>query len=146
MNYMRCPILFLLLFIVSFENVGQDFQSLLDSAVQSRGNGIVIFDEAKKKIKSTNDSLLFMAAKTRRAYIDLVSDSTIYYGERFLSYPQVDKIPMQAMLVCRWISRTYINLGTYEQSLAYAQLGLAWAEKAGDINAIAYQLADIAII
>ena len=55
MNYMRCPILFLLLFIVSFENVGQDFQSLLDSAVQSRGNGIVIFDEAKKKIKSTND-------------------------------------------------------------------------------------------
>lgn len=143
---MRDLILFLFLFIVSFENVGQDFQSLLDSAVQSREKSIVIFGQAKKQIKSTNDSLLFLAAKTRRSFVDLVSDSTLYYGDRYLASPQVGKIPIQAMLVCRWISRTYINLGTYEQSLVYAQRGLAWAEKAGDINAIAYQLADIAVI
>lgn len=143
---MRSLILFLFFFIASFENVGQGFQSLLDSAVRSRENSIIFFGQAKKQIQSTDDSLLFLMAKTRRSFMDLVSDSTLYYGDRFLKNPQAEQIPLQAMLVSRWISRTYINLGTYEQSLIYAQRGLRWAEKAGDINSIAYQLADIAII
>ncbi|MFZ1806042.1 MAG: sensor histidine kinase [Cyclobacteriaceae bacterium] len=133
-------------FILPLESVGQDFQSLLDSALSSQKNSATYFSEARKRIKTTDDSLSFLFTKIRRSYRDKVRDSTLYYGELFFQHSSIDQVPEKCFLVCRWVSRTYIDLGVYEQSLAYSQQGLAWAKKADDINALAYQLADIAII
>lgn len=139
-------LIIILLFIPSLEGLPQDFQSLLDSALSSEKNSITYFNEARKRITTGDDSLNYLFVKTRRAFQDQVADSTLYYGSRFLEHSNIDKIPNKCVLVSRWISRTQLDLGVYEESLTYAQQALAWAKKANDINAVAYQLADIAII
>ncbi|HRK52801.1 MAG TPA: sensor histidine kinase [Cyclobacteriaceae bacterium] len=143
---MRWQIIFLILSVLSFEGYGQSFQSLLDSAVTSKERSILYFGEAQKKIQTADDSLNFLFAKTNRSYRDKRQDSTLYYGKRFLRHAGIDQVPEQCFLICRWISRTYIDLGVYEESLSFSQQGLEWAKKANDINGVAYQLADIAII
>ncbi|MEQ8364616.1 MAG: tetratricopeptide repeat protein [Cyclobacteriaceae bacterium] len=142
---MRYLIVFLS-FILPLESVGQNFQTLLDSALSSQKNGAIYFSEARKKIKNGDDSLNFLFTKIRRSYRDKLSDSTIYYGAQFLKHAGINSVPEKCFLVCRWVSRTYLDLGVYEESLAYSQQGLDWSKKANDINALAYQLADIAII
>ncbi len=143
---MKNLFLLLMFFVVSFESYGQNFQSLLDSAISSNKRSIVYFNHAKENIQTTDDSLNYIFARTRRSFKDKESDSTLHYGNIFLQHTENYEMAGKSSLICRWISRTYLDLGVYEKSLTYAQQALAWAKKASDINAVAYQLADIAII
>jgi signal transduction histidine kinase len=139
-------LIIILLSIPSLEGLTQDFQSLLDSALSSEKNSVTYFNEARKRINKGDDSLNYLFVKTRRAFQDQIADSTLFYGTGFLEHSNIGKIPDKCVLVCRWISRTQLDLGVYEESLTYAQQALVWAKKANDINAVAYQLADIAVI
>lgn len=141
-------LLFLMLTVLSVEGTAQNFQTLLDSALSAQNQSAVYsyFSEAKKEIKTDDDSLSFWFTKIKRLYSDKLTDSTLYYGNQFLQHPGIERVPGKCILVCRWIGRTYLDLGVYEESLIYSQQGLEWAKKADDINAVAYQLADIAII
>lgn len=139
-------IFLLLLTVFSFESYSQNLQVLLDSALDSQENSATYFSEAGKKIRTTDDSLSFLLTKVKRSYGDKTTDSTLYFGEQFLKHYGIEKFPEKCVLVCRWVSRTYLDLGVYEESLIYSQQGLEWAKKTDDINAVTYQLADIAII
>lgn len=143
---MRCLFFLLLLSLLSFDGSSQSFEVLLDSALSSQNNDATYFSEARKKIETNNDSLNFLFTKIKHSYRNKLSDSTLYYGAQFLKHSGIDNVPEKCFLICRWIGRTYLDLGVYEESLAYSQQGLDWAKKADDINAVAYQLADIAII
>lgn len=145
-KFMKNLFFVLILFVLPLESYCQSFQSLLDSAINSKNSGIGYFSKAKKRIQTVEDSLNFLFAKTRRSFKDQTSDSTLYYGARFLENSGHEEVPKMTGLICRWVSRTYLDLGIYEESLTFAQQALGWAKMASDINDVSYQLADIAVI
>lgn len=135
----------LLLCLLSLCSTAQSFEAILDSAVNSE-QGQLYFGEARERMKSVDDTLDYLMAKVKKSFDDQLTDSTLYYGNIFLSHEKSKETPDKCVLVCRWISRTHLDMGVYDESLIYAQQALDWAVKSGDINATAFQLADISVI
>lgn len=130
---------------MTLSGLAADIETLLAKAAAAPDSAAFYFALAENQLHTATDSLSFLFAKTRFYYNARSLDSTLHYGNQFLAH-QEGAQAYRSIFVYRYISKRMIDQGRYEEALQYAHDALHSAEYHNDLNEVAYQYCDIAII